>query len=222
MCLVNCEREPIRGSPHSSALGTEETPSASISCAQHEAGRTPTHLGSVAQSYLTSTQVSSRPPLASLNGHDDPISPIPKCLQSSAPVNTDIVLQQGDVHPQLVHDRADDQPSQVPHSSGDYRHPMDLADNRRRLWPLSRALNDQVPQLATIYTAVRNTGVPNSLGARCVIPSRLKASNWEQLATGHPNDVIVLDGVRYDFPSQYWGPPRPSTPSGYNHTSADS
>ena len=162
-------------------------------------------------------------------GHDDLPSPISKPNTIWKQV-WHARGQQSDVHPRggneppSAHDGlpttelTDDQPAD---HVQEYIHPVTLAANRMAEWPQPLAVANDYPQLAYIYSAVVQTGVPNSLDARLTLPTALQIHKWEAIATGHRDDVIVLDGVRYGFPSQYWGPPRPTLSPGYNHTSAD-
>ena len=117
------------------------------------------------------------------------------------------------------HNWVDDQPTQA--ADSDYIHPSRLARDRATNWPRPLAIVQCYPELASIYKQVVNTGLPNAMSARCELPTRLCIPEWEALATGHEDDVIVLDGIKYGFHSQYWGPARPSLATGYNHKSAE-
>ena len=160
-------------------------------------------------------------------GHDDPISPIKPATQAD---HDDGHLSKGDVHPQggqdppYVHvglpttELCDDHPAD---HACEYIHPVTLAPSRKAEWPRPLAAARAYPELAYIYTTVVNTGLPNSLAARQILPTALHLGKWDSIATGHSDDIIVLDGLKFGFPSQYWGPPRPTQSPGYNHTSAD-
>lgn len=97
--------------------------------------------------------------------------------------------------------------------------PYVLAPSRRDNWP---ELRDGMggTTLLHIYSAVRQTGLPNMLGLRLPVPSQLNISAWQAAATGHHDDSYVLDGVRFGFPLHYAGPPlrRPNRDS---HPSAE-
>ena len=43
---------------------------------------------------------------------------------------------------------------------------------------------------------------------------------WERAATGHPDDIIVHNGIKQGFPIQYAGPVGTGLPIQYNHQSA--
>ena len=148
-------------------------------------------------------------------GHDGPISPIQ--------------VLKGDVHPTAAidcptaHDGLllhNDVISTPPDNSDSYIHPANLAETRRMEWPSPAALGHKYPTLACLYTAVHKSGLPNAMESRVELPTNLNVEQWLNIATGHPDDNIVLDGIRYGFHSQYWGPPRPTHQPGYNHVSA--
>lgn len=95
--------------------------------------------------------------------------------------------------------------------------PHDLASSRRTEWPDAdeALLSNEIFQ---IYACVKQTGLPNMLGARQRVPSLLNHDTWRVLSTGHPDDQLVLDGLEFGFPLQYVGPVinrenRPSHPS---------
>ena len=52
------------------------------------------------------------------------------------------------------------------------------------------------------------------------VPSGLNRPAWKDIATGHPHDEIVLDGVHYGFSLHYHGPPIPTEGLVDNHRSA--
>ena len=86
---------------------------------------------------------------------------------------------------------------------------------------------DYMPQIteacamASVYTTVRNTGLPNVLQARVPIQTGLNISAWEEMTTGHQDDSWVLQCLKYGFPIQYTGGPinniSPNHPSAVNH-----
>lgn len=78
--------------------------------------------------------------------------------------------------------------------------------DRKKYWPtVNPAI--QSCELSQIYQVVRDSGLPNMLGARIPVPSMLNFSAWRSAATGHADDSYVLDGIRYGFPLHYTGPP---------------
>lgn len=76
--------------------------------------------------------------------------------------------------------------------------PIDLAESRKREWPniMYGAIHHP---LLDIYRRVRDTGLPNR-------PSMLNYPTWRSVATGHPDDDYILDGIRFGFPLHYVGP----------------
>ena len=184
---------------------------------------------------ITSTPVADCPSDVSFGarlGQDGLLSPITSCAAPSGTLHERAGPVQGDDHPrtqsacEIAHDgqnntSVDDRLTHS-HSAGaaNYRHPCKLAVDRATHWPAPAALGDHYSDLAYVYSVVKSTGVPNSLSARLKIQSRLNVPVWHDIATGHSDDIIVLDGITYGFLSQYWGPPRPSTEAGYNHVSA--
>ena len=165
-----------------------------------------------------------------LPGHDDLPSPIQRLPVLGQRVKCGAGLHKGDDHPQkgldplYAHDGLTSPAGITDQASSplneDYVHPAALSSVRSAHWPRPMALDSQYPQLAYIYKAVLSTGVPNSLAAKQQLPTNLKVSHWVNIATGHPDDDIVIQGIKYGFPTQYWGPPRPTNIPGYNHTSA--
>ena len=102
----------------------------------------------------------------------------------------------------------------------EYKHPCQLADKRRKTWPYATQLATAYPQTALIYETVKATGLPNAMSSRLPLPSGLHVEAWEAIATGHRDDAMVLDGIKYGFSLQYWGNPIPSEGREYNHSSA--
>ena len=84
-------------------------------------------------------------------------------------------------------------------------------------WPRPQALEIAYPDMAKLYTAVATHSRPNSMAARIPIPSRLNVDHWYAIATGHPHDTVVLDGVTFGFNLQYTGPPLPTEGHIENH-----
>ena len=60
--------------------------------------------------------------------------------------------------------------------------------------------------LVQIYRAVKATGLPNAIGARILVPSKLNIQAWERYLGGSPQCHNILDFVRYGFPTGYVGP----------------
>lgn len=83
--------------------------------------------------------------------------------------------------------------------------PHDLAPARKRDWPqVYPAITDC--HLFEIYTRVHETGLPNMIGLRLPVPSMLNFAAWHSVATGHADDLYVLDGIKFGFPLHYVGP----------------
>lgn len=83
---------------------------------------------------------------------------------------------------------------------------ISLASFKRETWPRPSQEFSQ-HHVADIYEQVRDLGIPNEVGARIPITSKLKPQVWLNESTGHPDDSIVLQGVRFGFSLQYTGPP---------------
>lgn len=83
--------------------------------------------------------------------------------------------------------------------------PHQLRQDRIDNWPAPQPSLASV-RIFDIYTRVKATGMPNMLEAKIPVPSLLKLDVWRAIATGHPDDHIVLDGITYGFPIQYTGP----------------
>lgn len=79
-----------------------------------------------------------------------------------------------------------------------------LRHSRIKNWPVPSDLAKDEP-IFDIYSRVRDTGMPNMLKAKIVVPSLLKLDIWMAIATGHPDDSIVLNGITYGFPIHYTG-----------------
>ena len=63
------------------------------------------------------------------------------------------------------------------------------------------------------------TGLPNSMGARRVLPTDLNLEAWEHYLAGSGEDRDLLDGIKYGFPLGYAGPVSDTSDS-TNHPSA--
>ena len=73
---------------------------------------------------------------------------------------------------------------------------------------------------ARIYNAVRGTQAHNHVMAKVQLETSLKLDKWESEATGHIDDLMVLQGLRYGFPIQYRGPPILGNQRPPNHATA--
>lgn len=109
----------------------------------------------------------------------------------------------------------------LPEEPSGFKLPYELADSGRSDWrdAEDNLINDQIFQ---IYHQVKLTGLPNMLGARRRVPSLLNHEAWRAVATGHPDDQLVLDGLEFGFPLQYVGSKitrnnRTSHPSAVRH-----
>lgn len=87
-----------------------------------------------------------------------------------------------------------------------YPTPADLAQSRKRDWPIVNPMLEQC-ELFQIYSQVRDSGLPNMQGCRIPVPSMLDIAAWKAVATGHHDDKYVLDGIQFGFPLHYTGPP---------------
>lgn len=64
----------------------------------------------------------------------------------------------------------------------------------------------EYPELAAIYEAVSQTGLPNSMKAWVPVPSQLIIHEWELALEGQPGDTQMLDLFKFGFPMGYKGP----------------
>ena len=85
-------------------------------------------------------------------------------------------------------------------------------------WPFPSPMMNA--ETAYIYDAVKTTGRHNHEHARITLPTALNSDMWAKEATGHAQDHMVLQGVRYGFPIQYSGPPQYTAAVAQNHASA--
>lgn len=94
--------------------------------------------------------------------------------------------------------------------------PYKLASHRVKFWPSAVGLPED---LMNIYEAVWQSGLPNALGVRREIPSKLDLESWDR-TFGHDSKYSeILDFVRYGFPMGYMGPVS-HYDDHINHTSA--
>ena len=85
-------------------------------------------------------------------------------------------------------------------------------------WPFPTL---QLPAAAArLYEVTRSARVPNHVGPHQLIPTDLNIEEWRVSATGHEDDLWILEGVELGFPLQYTGPPRYEAIKQYNNSSA--
>lgn len=94
--------------------------------------------------------------------------------------------------------------------------PHQLADHRARCWPKATGLP---PELTRIYETVRRSGLPNAIGARMQIPSKLNLKEWDKTFGNDDRYEEMLNFVKFGFPMGYMGPTSHYDEK-YNHTSA--
>ena len=94
--------------------------------------------------------------------------------------------------------------------------PETFAKHRRGTWPRPN-FDPEFHHYADIYSAVRETGLPNAIASRIVLPTKLNIPAWEKYLAGY--DDTLLDYIKYGFPMGYVGPTS-DTPSTVNHPSA--
>lgn len=95
--------------------------------------------------------------------------------------------------------------------------PYRLASHRMKFWPTAAALPGP---LAKIYERVKASGIPNALGVRQLIPSKLRIDEWDNLFGDKPQFRELLDFIKYGFPMGYLGP-ESQYDQNYNHSSAE-
>lgn len=80
-----------------------------------------------------------------------------------------------------------------------------LANKRVHTWPFA---SDEFAGHPTecIYSSVRSFDTSNETGAWIPVPTGLDTGKWENIATGHSDDSVVLNGIKYGFSLQYTGP----------------
>ena len=74
---------------------------------------------------------------------------------------------------------------------------------------------------ATLYEKAIRAARDGSTPPQVDQTTTLKTETWEREATSHPADAMVIQGIKYGFPTQYAGPPIPGPTSKYNHHSAN-
>lgn len=58
--------------------------------------------------------------------------------------------------------------------------------------------------------SIAQTGVPNAIVVRALLPTNLKLDKWEELLTKSPDDRELLLFLKFGFPLGYLGPERNS------------
>ena len=85
-------------------------------------------------------------------------------------------------------------------------------------WPSPSRNMD--PEAAALYDAALSARVNGRPPVRLDHTTDLVTHKWQEEATGHANDAMILQGITHGFPIQYVGPPGSNTPAKYNHQSA--
>lgn len=98
--------------------------------------------------------------------------------------------------------------------------PIEYAATKAHLWPQlnSKQWSDNM-SYALIYSASRGKCLPNHIGARISVPTRLRLDNWD-IALAEYHDKQLCDYIRYGWPVGYTSTCLPA-PVNKNHTSAD-
>ena len=96
--------------------------------------------------------------------------------------------------------------------------PCEYAYIIQEVWPSVNLQLEGSHHLLDIYTAVRDTALPNYLSARIPIPSQINCDAWDHLLQGYA-DAEIADFLRFGWPGGYTAP-SPPTPSQTNHPSA--
>ena len=99
--------------------------------------------------------------------------------------------------------------------------PTAFRDHRVRTWPqmVSQMGSEKSASLVRIYDAVKQTGVPNCMGARIQLESDLNIQAWERYADMESDEAQLLEMIKFGFPLGYMGPPS-NTLHVVNHSSA--
>ena len=85
-------------------------------------------------------------------------------------------------------------------------------------WPHPASNMD--PAAGALYAAALTAVAAGAHPPRIDHTTSLHTAAWEAEATGHPDDAMVLHGIKHCFATQYSGPPMMSPPATYNHQSA--
>ena len=97
-----------------------------------------------------------------------------------------------------------------------------LSDYIRRELPLtwpSDELSAAHPRRSSIYKRVAQTGLPNYMMARELVPSKLNIQAWELMLAEYP-DRVLMDYIKFGFPVGYTSKFVPTSVL-TNHGSAD-
>ena len=95
--------------------------------------------------------------------------------------------------------------------------PHDLYLHRQACWP---DMNEQVTEsIRCIYQAVKQTGLPNCLGARLPLQTDINVTAWRSRSDGSQDEKELMDFIEFGFPLAYNGPAAPSLEH-INHSSA--
>lgn len=116
----------------------------------------------------------------------------------------DIVAEDStDEVPPETHDKLDGS-NNPPWSYDEKLDQTKLSDMKAKTWPRVKRQFASTPILA-VYEKIRKTGLPNFVGAKILIKTKLNIPLWEKSATGHPDDQIVINGIKYGFSMNYLG-----------------
>lgn len=96
--------------------------------------------------------------------------------------------------------------------------PQFYKDHRQKHWP-DPNVNGLGIHLSHIYKSVKDSGLPNAIGQKLLLPSQLNVSKWEELLSQSDDDQELLSFIKYGFPLGYLGPVSDSKGTD-NHTSA--
>ena len=83
--------------------------------------------------------------------------------------------------------------------------PQAVATHRREQWP-DMSAGPGREGLVHIYSAVKATGLPNAMGARILVPSKLNIPAWDRYLGQLGGRENVMDFIRFGFPTGYVGP----------------
>lgn len=95
--------------------------------------------------------------------------------------------------------------------------PHRLASHRVKHWPHANGLPTE---LAMIYDNVRQSGIPNVLGVRHTLPTKLNLAEWRATFGQYTEYAELLDFIEFGFPMGYLGP-ESNYDQKYNHSSAN-
>lgn len=95
--------------------------------------------------------------------------------------------------------------------------PVELARHRRENCPRTCNLPHEV---ANIYYDVLGTGIPNAVGIKRLLPTKLNIDAWDRIFGGVQRYAEMLAFVKYGFPMGYMGPTS-HLDENYNHPSAN-